>query len=1170
MAQLSSPGVSVSVIDESFYTPAAPGTVPLIVVASAEAKQNGAGTGTAPGTLKANAGKVWLLTSQKDLSDTFGTPIFKTDVNNNPIHAGEQNEYGLQAAYSYLGVSNRAYVVRADIDLGQLDAKSKIPAGAPADGTFWLDTSSSKFGIFEWNSSPATVTGGQTFTVKTPIVITDAAQVESDYTPKSSIGKIGSYAIVALTTLVKVWFKKPPTATVSGWVEVGSPEWVASWPTAQGTISNPTLLTGDTFVLNSQSITNVTSISQLANYINTSGPDNVINYSQTFTTNAVTTVGSPVLHFLSVPTSRATVPPVGAYVTGTNIPANAKVLSSNGTTITLDKNIVTQVASGVVITVSDADDNTPLIPGVSAAVINDKFTLYSEGVDVSISGTSVAKVGMSTKTYSAPMLTVAPHTQVPQYKISVNNNPTGSIWIKTTSYNLGADWIVKRYNSATKAWVEVSAPIYTDGATALMKLDSTGGGINLPLNALYVKSNAVEMDPVEASFKLYRRRSTGATTITTAPITSSTFGNGTSYQFSVSESIVGSATFSNAVTITFVGTNSASGNIEALMSAINSALTDSNIVATKNSATNQVIISHLNGGEIKLTNITATPLNLIFSTATTANYYADPAGDATVFYGSLWSPLTDDKTGGFATASANALTSTTADGQIWYNSIIDEVDIMVHDGIKWSGYRNVVSGSDLNGPQVRATAPKFQSDGTTSLVDGDLWISTADLENFPLIHKWDDTNKKWVLLDNSDQTTENGVLFHDARWDIDGTHTDPSSIQDLLTSNFVDFDAPDPALYPQGMLLWNLRRSGFNVKHYVHNYIDVTARNKRYNNEVMTSYYTHRWVSLAANNEDGSGAFGRDAQRKVVIQSLQELVNSNQAIRDEESRVFNLMAAPGYPELIGELKSLNYDRGLTAFIVGDTPARLTPDATSLSDWGNNMKGALEDNDNGLVTADPYLGVFYPWGYTSDNIGNNIAVPPSHMMLRTIALSDQVSYPWFAPAGTRRGGITNASAVGYISAEGEFVSVALNNGQRDTLASIHVNPITFISGSGLINYGQMTRQLAASSLDRINVARLVIYLRRQLSQLSKPYIFEPNDKITRDEIKQAAESLLLELVGQRALYDFVVVCDTSNNTPARIDRSELYLDIAIEPVKAVEFIYIPLRLKNTGEIKGLGA
>jgi len=192
------------------------------------------------------------------------------------------------------------------------------------------------------------------------------------------------------------------------------------------------------------------------------------------------------------------------------------------------------------------------------------------------------------------------------------------------------------------------------------------------------------------------------------------------------------------------------------------------------------------------------------------------------------------------------------------------------------------------------------------------------------------------------------------------------------------------------------------------------------------------------------------------------------------------------------------------------------------------------------------------------------------MLRTIALSDQVSFPWFAPAGTRRGGISNASSVGFIDSEGEFKPVSLNDGTRDTMQGAKLNPITFITGSGLVNFGQVTRARNASALDRINVARLVAYLRRQLNLLAKPFLFEPNDKITRDEIKQAAESLLLELVGQRALYDFLVVCDETNNTPSRIDRNELYLDIAIEPVKAVEFIYIPLRLKNTGEIATLGA
>ena len=152
---LTSPGVEVSVIDESFYTPAEPGTVPIIFVATGENKQNGAGTGVAPGTQKANAGKPYLLTSQRDLVDTFGDPTFYTDANNNPIHGGEQNEYGLQAAYSYLGVSNRAYVVRADIDLTAISASSTPTTANPANGTDWLDTQVTKFGIFvrcgHWN-----------------------------------------------------------------------------------------------------------------------------------------------------------------------------------------------------------------------------------------------------------------------------------------------------------------------------------------------------------------------------------------------------------------------------------------------------------------------------------------------------------------------------------------------------------------------------------------------------------------------------------------------------------------------------------------------------------------------------------------------------------------------------------------------------------------------------------------------------------------------------------------------------------------------------------------------------------------------------------------------------------------------------------------------------------
>ena len=1076
MAQLSSPGVSVTVIDESFYTPSAPGTVPLIIVASGENKANSAGTGIAPGTLKANAGKVYLLTSQMDLGATFGIPYFQTDANNNPVHAGEINEYGLQAAYSFLGVSNRAYVVRSDLNTSQLVATSVEPAGNPADGAFWFDTTATKYGIFEWNAAPASTFGGQTFTNKVPLVITDITQVVDfegqDYTPKSSIGAIGDYAVVAVSSLYKLWYKKPATSQASpaGWVEVGTTAWVAGRPTVVSTVPG-TVTLNKTFLVNATSCT---------------------------------------------------------ITTGTG--ADAVVAAINAATIA----------------------------GVTAKNVNGRTEIYSTGttVTIAIGGGNpeavLSNLGLTAGTYHAPALTISAHTQPPQYKISGDNRPTGSLWIKTTTPNLGANYSVKTYNADTDAWVEQTSPFYATSAAALAGLDASGGGLNIAAGSTFVKYNDSEAAPALADFKIYVRRAQGATTITSNTFTTAP----SSTSLVISETVKGSDTpVSKTISVT------SGWSAEQIADAINAA-GFTNIVASSTPST--LTLTHILGGNIHFdANSLVTGL---FGTGATmvTNFYADVNG----YVATLWSSV-DANGNTIVTSSPDALTSAPNDGQLWYNSTVSEVDIMVHNGTRWVGYLNAHPTTNAAGPQVSATEPTTQSDGTSPLVENDLWISTADLENYPMIYRYNAVAKAWVLLDNTDQTTEDGVLFHDARWNTTGKTADQSSIVELLTSNFVDFDAPDPALYPRGMLLWNLRRSGNNILKYVKNYVDVTATNPWASDEAMTDYVTDKWISEAPNDARGAGQFGRKAQRAVVLKSLNALIQENQAIRDEDSRVFNLIACPGYLETTPALNALNADRGLLSFIVADAPARLTPDATSLSDWGNNVANATGDGEDGLISTDPYSAVYYPWGYTTDLNGNNIAVPPSHIMLRTIALSDNVSYPWFAPAGTRRGGATNVSSVGYVTAEGEFQPVALNNGQRDTLASINVNPITYIGGVGLVAYGQKTRQLVASAMDRINVARLVIYLRYQLNALAKPFIFEPNDTITRNEIKQQVEKLMLELTGQRALYDYLVVCDTSNNTPARIDRNELHVDIAIEPVKAVEFIYIPLRLENTGAIKGLG-
>ena len=126
----------------------------------------------------------------------------------------------------------------------------------------------------------------------------------------------------------------------------------------------------------------------------------------------------------------------------------------------------------------------------------------------------------------------------------------------------------------------------------------------------------------------------------------------------------------------------------------------------------------------------------------------------------------------------------------------------------------------------------------------------------------------------------------------------------------------------------------------------------------------------------------------------------------------------------------------------------------------------------------------------------------------------------------------------------------------------INPIGNFPGRGIAVFGQKTLNSVSSALDRVNVSRLVIYIREQLDDAVKPFLFEPNDEVTRANAKVVVDRLLAQLVQQRGLFDFVTVCDTTNNTAARIDRNELYIDIAVQPVKSVEFIYIPIRIQNT--------
>ena len=329
-----------------------------------------------------------------------------------------------------------------------------------------------------------------------------------------------------------------------------------------------------------------------------------------------------------------------------------------------------------------------------------------------------------------------------------------------------------------------------------------------------------------ADFQLYSRALTGATDVTSAKVEAGTVAAGT-YTLFVQETLKGDANLTSAITVSVVATGAAT-DADVIANAINAAgLT--NVVASVDSG-NRVKISHRIGGDVVVVDAGGL-LNAIGITASggtpTANFYSEGGDQYRI---SNWKPLV-------YTASDDAPTAIAANGALWYSSIIDEVDIMVHNGTTWVGYQDATApyyanGTDPAGPIVSASEPTEQSD-TSPLATGDIWISTADLENYPRVYVYNAIlaaagSNPWVEVDTTDQTTENGMLFADARYNTSGANSDEAGdITDLLTSNYLDPDAPDPALYPKGMLLWNLRRSGFNVKRFERNYIDVNGDNQR-------------------------------------------------------------------------------------------------------------------------------------------------------------------------------------------------------------------------------------------------------------------------------------------------------------------------------------------------------
>ena len=269
--------------------------------------------------------------------------------------------------------------------------------------------------------------------------------------------------------------------------------------------------------------------------------------------------------------------------------------------------------------------------------------------------------------------------------------------------------------------------------------------------------------------------------------------------------------------------------------------------------------------------------------------------------------------------------------------------------------------------------------------------------------------------------------------------------------------------------------------------------------------------------------------------------------RDEY--VFNIVSAPGLIYEFGDHKTQ-----LDSII---SLAETRGDCIAVVDTQNY--GATVSNVTGTAASlnSSYTATYWPWLQQLSATGKNVWVPASTVIPGVYAFTDGAAAPWFAPAGLTRGGISDV-----IQAERK-----LTRTQRDTLYNANVNPIATFPGSGISIFGQKTLQKKPSALDRVNVRRLLIALKKFIGDVANTLVFEQNTITTRNRFLGQVNPYLESVVQRQGLYAYRVVMDETNNTADAIDRNQLIGQIFIQPARTVEFIVLDFTIEPTGATFG---
>jgi hypothetical protein len=305
---------------------------------------------------------------------------------------------------------------------------------------------------------------------------------------------------------------------------------------------------------------------------------------------------------------------------------------------------------------------------------------------------------------------------------------------------------------------------------------------------------------------------------------------------------------------------------------------------------------------------------------------------------------------------------------------------------------------------------------------------------------------------------------------------------------------------------------------------------------------------------------GKSATTNYAYASLKRAID---VIKDPEEMDYNIAVMPGITNesLTQDLADVCEDRGDALAIVdlkgGYEPLHegvpsTYPKLGSVNDTVSNMK-ARELNSS-------YACAYYPWIQTKDSTtGQLLWVPPSVVALGTMGSSAADTELWFAPAGFNRGGLSEGSAgITAVSAREKLTS-----DQRDDLYENRINPIASFPSEGLVIFGQKTTQIKSSALDRINVRRLMIFLKKEISRIANGILFDQNVQTTWDRFTSQANPLLASVKTRFGLEDYKLVLDESTTTPDLRDRNIMYAKVFLKPARAIEFIALDFTIMRSG-------